>query len=54
MAYFLKLHEQYFIDLLKLENGIPSHDTFSRVFSAIDSKEFTSIFIEWIIDKVII
>lgn len=52
MAYFLKLHEQYFIDLLKLENGFPSYDTFSRVFSAIDSKEFTSIFIEWIKDIV--
>lgn len=50
MAYFLKLHEQYFIDLLKLKNGIPSHDTFSREFSTIDSKEFTSIFIEWIKD----
>lgn len=46
MADFLKLHEQYFIDLLKLENGIPSHATFSRVFSSIDSKKFTSIFIE--------
>ena len=48
MADFLKLHEQYFVDLLNLENGIPSHDTFSRVFSSIDSKKFTNIFIEWI------
>ena len=52
MAYFLKLHEQYFIDLLKLDNGLPSHDTFSRVFSSIDSKKFTNIFIEWIKDIV--
>lgn len=52
MTDFLKLHEQYFIDLLKLENGIPSHDTFSRVFSSIDSKKFTSIFVEWIKDIV--
>ena len=52
MADFLKLHEQYFIDLLNLENGVPSHDTFSRVFSSIDSKKFTSIFIEWIKDIV--
>lgn len=37
MVDFLKLHEQYFIDLLKLKNGIPSHDTFSRVFSSIYS-----------------
>ncbi len=52
MADFLKLHEQYFINLLNLENGVPSHDTFSRVFSSIDSKKFTSIFIEWIKDIV--
>lgn len=48
MEYFLTLHEQYFIDLLKLKNGIPSHDTFSRVFASIDSKQFVNIFIEWI------
>ena len=48
MEYFLTLHEQYFTSLLKLENGIPSHDTFSRVFASIDSKQFISIFIEWI------
>ena len=52
MTDFLKLHEQYFINLLNLENGVPSHDTFSRVFSSIDSKKFTSIFIEWIKDIV--
>ena len=52
MADFLKLHEQYFIDLLNLENGIPSHDTFSRIFSSIDSKKFTNIFIQWIKDIV--
>ena len=52
MADFLKLHEQYFIDLLNLENGVSSHDTFSRVFSSIDSKKFTSNFIEWIKDIV--
>lgn len=48
MEYLLTLHEQYFIDLLKLKNGIPSHDTFSRVFASIDSKQFVNIFIEWI------
>lgn len=33
---------------LDLPNGIPSHDTFNRVFSAIDSKQFESCFIEWV------
>ena len=32
MSYFLKRKEDYFINLLPLINGIPSHDTFSLVF----------------------
>lgn len=48
MTDFLELHEEYFIDLLNLENGIPSHDTFSRVFSLINPNKFMNIFIEWI------
>lgn len=32
---------------LPYENGIPSHDTFARVFSLIDPKQFKSCFIEW-------
>lgn len=34
--------------LLKLPNGIPSHDTFSRVFGLIDSVAFERCFINWI------
>ena len=34
--------------LLKLPNGIPSHDTFSRVFGLIDSIAFERCFINWI------
>jgi len=33
---------------LKLENGIPSHDTFERIFAMIDPKEFENSFILWI------
>ena len=40
MADFLEVHEKYFIQLLDLKNGTPSHDTLSRVFSLIDSKNF--------------
>jgi len=50
MADFLKVHEDYFTNLLNLKNGTPSHDTLSRVFAMIDSKKFMSIFIEWIKD----
>ena len=48
LADFLKVHEEYFINLLNLENGTPSHDTLSNVFSIIDSKKFMNLFIEWI------
>jgi predicted transposase YbfD/YdcC len=34
--------------LLELPNGIPSHDTFNRVFSQLDPEEFRSSFMSWI------
>jgi len=33
---------------LELPNGIPSHDTFGRVFALIDPEEFRRRFIEWV------
>ena len=48
LADFLKVKEDYFINLLNLKNGTPSHDTLSRVFAIIDSKKFLEIFITWI------
>lgn len=48
MVDFLEIHEDYFINLLNLKNGIPSHDTFSRIFSIINPKDFMDIFISWI------
>ena len=48
LADFLKVYEEYFTNLLHLENGTPSHDTLSNVFSIIDSKKFMELFIEWI------
>jgi len=40
------------IDWLKtflgLPNGIPSHDTFGRVFAALNPEEFESSFMEWV------
>ena len=32
---------------LSFPNGIPSHDTIGRVFSALDAKEFEKCFINW-------
>lgn len=34
--------------LLELPNGIPSHDTFNRVFNLRDSVQFEQCFINWI------
>ena len=33
---------------LELPNGIPSHDTFSRVFARIDPEQFHRFFLRWI------
>ena len=48
MKMFARSKEDFFRKFLSLENGIPSEDTINRVFSAIDSAEFESCFIEWI------
>ena len=46
IADFMKLKEDYFTELLNLENGTSSHDCLSDAFAAIDSKKFMEIFIE--------
>ncbi len=33
---------------LELKNGIPSHDTFARVFARIDPNEFEKCFRDWV------
>jgi predicted transposase YbfD/YdcC len=48
MAEELRMHEGYFTELLGLENGVPSHDTFSAVFSLIDPNVFLECFINWL------
>src|SRR6266852_2025897 len=45
---FGKAKEAFFTDLLDLPNGIPSHDTFGRVFALIDPKQFEASFLQWV------
>ena len=39
---------KWFAKFLDLSNGIPSHDTFGRVFSLLNAEQFQSCFINWV------
>ncbi|MDA1280865.1 MAG: ISAs1 family transposase, partial [Chloroflexi bacterium] len=47
METFGKAQYSWLRRFLKLPGGIPSHDTFNRVFRAIDPKEFSKCFLRW-------
>ena len=40
--------DEWLSTFLELPNGIPSHDTFSRVFALIDPEQFHGFFLRWI------
>lgn len=45
---FGRKRREWFARFLKLPNGIPSHDTFERVFDRLDPQAFQGCFHEWV------
>lgn len=48
MALFGRCKEKWFRTFLELPNGIPSHDTFRRVFMLLDPAAFEQCFMSWV------
>src|SRR5271157_5961646 len=44
MAAFAAAKEPFLRGFLRLENGLPSHDTFSRLFRLLDPEQFRTVF----------
>jgi predicted transposase YbfD/YdcC len=42
--------EEWFTEVLGLEHGIPSHDTFGEVYAVIDTDDFSVCFSRWVAD----
>ena len=45
---FVRSKRSWFRQFIALEHGVPSHDTFSRVFARLDTAEFLSAMHAWV------
>jgi len=48
IGFFGECKYKWFKSFLALPNGIPSHDTFNRVFSRINPQELEKCFSDWV------
>lgn len=48
IANFGQARKEWFQKFLELPNGIPSHDTFGRVFSRLNAAAFEACFFDWV------
>jgi predicted transposase YbfD/YdcC len=48
MAEWARHKEDWLKRFLRLKNGIPSHDTFNRIFRILDPKQFEQVFRLWV------
>jgi predicted transposase YbfD/YdcC len=48
MEAFAASKKDWLSRFLALPNGVPAHDTFARVFAALDAKTFEKCFIDWV------
>jgi predicted transposase YbfD/YdcC len=48
IALWGRVKEDWLRRFLVLKNGVPSHDTFDRVFRALDPKKFEAVFRQWV------
>ena len=52
METYAKAKEDFLRSFLGLPNGIPSDDTFNRVFSSLDPEQFEHCFMDWVLSLV--
>jgi len=48
MEEFGEIRKEWLSQYVDLSNGIPSHDTFGRVFAQLDPREFEKSFLSWV------
>src|SRR5438132_1537412 len=48
MAAWARLHEDFFRTFLELPNGIPAHDTFTRVFAVVHPPALQGVLLGWL------